>query len=168
MSCNIREGDLVLFDKIPVATIERPWRWSQTFLYIFLPEKLIGKSHRPQSKTFRGRLLLGTPGPVPCVTCICSNVETILSWTCHVYGPFESRTFLGTSILLIRGVSPGVSDELWDKNAIGGRRWDVAAQERKVPELLEILCCQTFTKLVSTKLSITFCIHRHTRSQRQK
>ena len=25
-----------------------------------------------------------------------------------------------------------VSGELWDKNAIGGRRWDVAAQERKV------------------------------------
>ena len=33
-------------------------------------------------------------------TCICSNVETILSWTCHVYGPFEFRTSLGTSILL--------------------------------------------------------------------
>ena len=48
----------------------------------------------------RGRLLLRTPGPVPFWTCICSNVETILSWTCHVYGPFESRTSLGTSILL--------------------------------------------------------------------
>ena len=32
-------------------------------------------------------------------TCICSNVETILSWTCHVYGPFQFRTSLGTSIL---------------------------------------------------------------------
>ena len=48
----------------------------------------------------RGRLLLRMPGPVPFGTCICSNVETILSWTCHVYGPFEFRTFLGTSILL--------------------------------------------------------------------
>ena len=45
----------------------------------------------------RGRLLLRTPGPVPFGTCICSNVETILSWTCHVYGPFEFRTSLGTS-----------------------------------------------------------------------
>ena len=27
----------------------------------------------------RGRLLLRTPGPVPFWTCICSNVETILS-----------------------------------------------------------------------------------------
>ena len=36
----------------------------------------------------RGRLLLRTPGPVPFGTCICSNVETILSSTCHVYGPF--------------------------------------------------------------------------------
>ena len=49
----------------------------------------------------RGRLLLRTPGPVPFGTCICSNVETILSWTCHVYGPFEFRTSLGTSILLL-------------------------------------------------------------------
>ena len=28
----------------------------------------------------RGRLLLRTPGPVPFGTCICSNVESILSW----------------------------------------------------------------------------------------
>ena len=49
----------------------------------------------------RGRLLLRTPGPVPFGTCIRSNVETILSWTCHVYGPFEFRTSLGTSILLL-------------------------------------------------------------------
>ena len=32
--------------------------------------------------------------------CICSNVETIQSSTCQVYGPFEFRTFLGTSTLL--------------------------------------------------------------------
>ena len=49
----------------------------------------------------RGRLLLRTPGPVPFGTWFCSNVETILSWTCHVYGPFEFRTSLGTSILLL-------------------------------------------------------------------
>ena len=48
----------------------------------------------------RGRLHLRTPGPVPFGTCICSNAETILSWTCHVYGPFEFRTSLGTSIFL--------------------------------------------------------------------
>ena len=52
----------------------------------------------------RGRLLLRTPGPVPFGTCICSNVETILSWTCHVYGPFEFRTSLGTSILLSKTI----------------------------------------------------------------
>ena len=46
----------------------------------------------------RGRLLLRTPGPVPFGTCICSYVETILCWTCHVYGPFEFRTSLGTVI----------------------------------------------------------------------
>ena len=63
----------------------------------------------------RGRLLLRTPGPVPfgtCIpyhiiisddlscSCICSHVETVLSWTCHVYGPFEFWTSLCTSILL--------------------------------------------------------------------
>ena len=30
--------------------------------------------------------------------------ETILSWTCHVYGPYEFRTSLGTFILLLRKV----------------------------------------------------------------
>ena len=48
----------------------------------------------------RERLLLRTPGPVQFGTYICSNAETILSWTCHVYGPFEFRTSLGTSIVL--------------------------------------------------------------------
>ena len=50
----------------------------------------------------RGRLLLRTPGPVPFGTCICSNVETILSWTCHVYGLFEFRSSLDPSILPFR------------------------------------------------------------------
>ena len=68
---------LILFDKIPVPTIELPYR---RFLYISLPVKLTEMTHRPQNKTF------------------------------------------------IRGTSPGVSDELWDKNAVGGQRWDVAAQ----------------------------------------
>ena len=51
----------------------------------------------------RGRLLLRTPGPVPLGTCICSDVETILSWACYVYGTFEFRASLGTSILLQDG-----------------------------------------------------------------
>ena len=36
---------------------------------------------------------------------------TILSWTCHVYGPFEFWTSLGTSILLLRPSDPDV--EVW-------------------------------------------------------
>ena len=49
----------------------------------------------------RGRLLLA--GPVPFGTCICSNVETILSWTCHVYGPVDFRT---SPVLLFCFVPP--------------------------------------------------------------
>ena len=49
----------------------------------------------------RGRLLLRTPGPVPFGTCICSGVETVLSWACRVYGPFGFRASLGASILLL-------------------------------------------------------------------
>ena len=60
-------------------------------------EVSIGHLQRVQLAN-RGRLLLRTPSPVPFGTCICSNVETILSWTCHVYRPFEFRTYLGTSI----------------------------------------------------------------------
>ena len=40
-----------------------------------------------------------TPGPIPFVTCICSNVETILSRTCLIFPDCELRTFLSTSIL---------------------------------------------------------------------
>ena len=44
---------------------------------------------------------------------ICSNVDTILSWTCHVYGPFEFWTSLGTSILLyITGIPSLVVAEM--------------------------------------------------------
>ena len=63
----------------------------------------IGGFHRTLQRVWlanRGRLHLRTPGPVPFVTCICSYVETILPWTCHVYGPFEFRTSLGTYVLL--------------------------------------------------------------------
>ena len=74
--------------------------WTLIPILTLLPN--FGGFHRTLQRvrlSNRGRLLLRTPGPVPFGTCICSNVETILSWTCHVYGPFEFRTSLGTSIL---------------------------------------------------------------------
>ena len=80
--------------------------WTLIPILTLLPN--FGGFHRTLQRVrlaIRGRLLLRTPGPVPFGTCICSNVETILSWTCHVYGPFEFRTSLGTSILLYRGGS---------------------------------------------------------------
>ena len=82
------------------------WTYHRTGPYYrFWPYyQIAGGFHRTLQRVRlanRGRLLLRTPGPVPFGTCICSYVETILSWTCHVYGPFEFRTSLGTSILLI-------------------------------------------------------------------
>ena len=35
----------------------------------------------------------------------------------------------------IRGINPGVSYEVWDKNDIGGRRWDIVTRERKVCDI---------------------------------
>ena len=71
-----------------------------SFLRLYhIPGISIGHLHRVRLAN-RGRLLLRTPGPVAFWTCICSNVETIHSLTCHVYRPLEFRTSLGTSILL--------------------------------------------------------------------
>ena len=78
----------------------------------------------------RGRLLLRTPGPVPFGTCICSNVETNLSWTCHVYGPFEFRTSLGTSIL------PFISRDLISLNRYRGHKTDFEKIPSERPILL--------------------------------
>ena len=51
----------------------------------------------------RGRLLLRTPGPVPHGTCMCSNVETDLSWTCLVSGflSFEHPSVLLFCLFLV-------------------------------------------------------------------
>ena len=76
--------------------------WTLLPILTLLPN--FGDFHRTLQRVRlanRGCLLLRAPGPVPFWTCICSNVETILSWTCHAYGPFEFRTSLGTSILLL-------------------------------------------------------------------
>ena len=53
-----------------------------TFLPILTLLPNFGGFHRTLQRVRlanRGRLLLRTPGPVPFGTCICSNVETILS-----------------------------------------------------------------------------------------
>ena len=71
--------------------------WTLLTILTLLPN--FGGFHRALQRvrlSNRGRLLLRTPGPVT----LFSNVETTLSWTCHVYRPFEFRTSLGTSILL--------------------------------------------------------------------
>ena len=74
-----------------------------TLLPILTLLQNFGGFHRTLQRVWlsnRGRLLLRTPCPVPFGICICSNVETILSRTCHVYGPFAFRTSHGTSILI--------------------------------------------------------------------
>ena len=67
--------------------------YNQTWLYYWFLTLLpnFGGFHRTLQRVRlanRGRLPLRTPVPVPFWTCIWSNVETILSWTCHVYGLF--------------------------------------------------------------------------------
>ena len=61
--------------------------------------------------------------PVPFGTFVCSNVETILSWTCHVYGPYEFRTSLGTSILLWKDCSQHLNMQVPNNTGPGFRRW---------------------------------------------
>ena len=75
------------------------WNWTLLPILTLLPT---GGFHRTLQRVRlanRGRLLLRTPGPDRFRTCICSNVEIIISWTCHIYGSFEFRTSLVTSIL---------------------------------------------------------------------
>ena len=38
----------------------------------------------------------------------------------------------------IRGASPGIPYELWGKNTIGWRRWNIATQERKVCDIWKL------------------------------
>ena len=90
---NFEHPSVLLFCLLP--------NWTLILILTFLPN--LRGFHRTLQRVRlanRGRLLPRTPGPVPFGTCISSNVETILSWTCHVYGHFEFRTSLGTSILL--------------------------------------------------------------------
>ena len=71
-------GGLILFDKIPVPTIELPLRRSQTFLYISLHEKRIGKSHHPQNKTF----IKGASPDVSGVACQQGTLTLPDTWFC--------------------------------------------------------------------------------------
>ena len=104
--CNMTFWDMTIYNETPTEQTLHKFasllpNWTLIPILNLLPN--FGGFHRTLQRVRlanRGRLLLRTPGPVPFGTCICSNVETILSWTCHVYGPFEFRTSLGTSILL--------------------------------------------------------------------
>ena len=113
----------------------------------------------------RGRLLWRTPGTVLFGTCICSKIETCFSKSCHVPGLWISISNISWHISaywkshrpqnkrFIRGAIPGVSDQLWDKDAIGWREWDVASQERKVCNMeieMVTLVVKGSAKLTST------------------
>ena len=83
-----------------LRTYYRTWLYYRFWPYYQILE--VSKEHCKRVRLAnRGRLLLRIPGPVPFGTYNRSNVEIILSQTCHVYGPFEFRTSLGTSILLL-------------------------------------------------------------------
>ena len=63
-------------------------KWTYVLLvsfYLFI----LGCFHRTLQRVRlanRGRKLLRSPGPVPLGTCICSNVDAIISWAFHVFG----------------------------------------------------------------------------------
>ena len=101
----VMSTDLLSFEHPSVLLFCLLPNWTLIPILTLLPN--FGGFHRTLQRVRlanRGRLLLRTPGPVPFGTCICSYVETILSLTCHVYGPFEFRTSLGTSVFLWLGI----------------------------------------------------------------
>ena len=135
----------------------------------------------------RGCLLLWTPGPVPFGTCIYSNVETILSWTCHVYGAFEFRTSLGTSILLLTillyqmqehflfgtyksyaccfGVGfPSLNQVQWSKTSIDLRElhdlYDISTFGYYVCKIIYLMEREYSKTLTCRQTLITKCIYR--------
>ena len=74
-------------DQTSKGSCYRAWAYYLFDVITLLREFSIGHLQRVQLAD-RGHLLLQTPGPVQIGTCICSNVETILIWACHVYGTF--------------------------------------------------------------------------------
>ena len=72
------------------------WTYYRTGRYyrFWLHYQMSGGFHRTFERVRlanRGRLLLHAPCPVPFRSCICSNVETISSWACHVFGLWISN-----------------------------------------------------------------------------
>ena len=111
----------------------------------------------------RGRLLLRTPSHVPFGTCICSNVETILSWICHVYGPFEFRTSFGTSILLDMQLRLS-SFQVMLPNSVHRQNDEFQskmASLAKLNQIQKMMCiCQNFATgqfWVTTKMYLIWC-----------
>ena len=73
--------------------------WPYNHFWLLFQEVSIGYLHLMRLAKF-GRFLFWTPGLVPYGFCIRSNVETIHSWTSHVYGTFEFLISLGTYFCL--------------------------------------------------------------------
>ena len=88
--------------------------------------------HNPECRvTFgRGGLILFSKIPVPTIELPQRRFQTFLDIS--LPEKLIGKSLCPQNKTFIRGASPGVSDELWDKNTIGRRRWDVATQERKV------------------------------------
>ena len=92
---------MTFWDRIIYSDYNSFWRQN------LIREVFIGYLQRVLAN--RGRLLLRTPGPVPFGTRTCSNVETILSWTCHIYGPFAPVRARGVKSRMCTSVSPAWS-----------------------------------------------------------
>ena len=71
------------------------------------------------------------------------SVETILSWTCHIYGPFEFRTSLGASILLGSKIKHIFNRKYVGFNEYISYVWPMSAQRHKICVGLMTLICPT-------------------------
>ena len=119
----------------------------------------ISKEHLQRMRLAnRGRLLICAHDPAPFRTCKCSNVETSLSWTCHV-SRLEFRTSLGISILLAYNVM--VQNKMETANSVMDpptmAPFSCCIENR--PLLAVLGCCASLAPILSPlHLSSTFFV----------
>ena len=98
-------------------------------------EGVIVYYHPPECRvTFgRGDSMLFDTISVPTIELSLRPFQTFINISLHEKVIRKSRR--SQNKIFIRGASPGIPDELWDKNPIGGRRWDVYTKEQRISDM---------------------------------